>query len=884
LDRSCCRATRSMPSNSPPAVEGALPTRATGRTGGTAAPVNGTGSPPRRRPRVDSDVSRSGSLAPHQQQSSRPSPKRFKFEAEDPPSHSAMSTKMKGKLPEVIDLTQSNSYRPYTGAKKLVIKNLRPAARNEQLEKYYQRTEQELVDALQDIFNGRKPQLPLERLYRAVEDICRRGKDNELQLYETLRRKCEEHLTHDVLRSIKSRGGNTDVDMLRSVLQHWRVWNGQIMTIRSTFSYLDRTFLLKNKSYPSINDMTISQFKRMAFPSRDDPDGQSPGGRALRGMYDLISYDRLGDERFEAALLKDSIMMLHVFNIYTKYFEPRFIELSEHYFEEFAEERSASSLKEYILACERLLRREDYRCNEYNLDSTTKKQLLDAAHGILIKNYSDKLLNVESLSKLLSDHEVDSMKALYDLLRLSGIQKKLKEPWGAYIRKTGASIVADKERGDEMVQRLLELKRSLGLIVRDAYGGDSDFVNDLRNAFGDFMNDRSLAATWSSGTSKVGEMIAKYVDMLLRGGIKALPKVMLSDNKDRAAAEQSGLASTGDEDAELDRQLDQALELFRFIQGKDAFEAFYKKDLARRLLMGRSASQDAERNMLRKLREECGMNFTHNLEQMFKDVEVAKEEMEAYKQWSEGTGVGRAPVDISVMILSAAAWPTYPDVKVHLPDDVAKQIERFDQYYKNKHTGRLLNWKHALAHCTVKAKFPKGTKELLVSAYQAIILVLFNEVGLEGFLTYEQIARSTNLQGEELGRTLQSLACGQVRVLAKHPKGKEVNPTDTFTINKAFAHPKIRVKINQIQLKETKEENKATHERIAQDRRFETQAAIVRIMKSRKEMSHGELVAEVINLTKNRGAVDAAQIKKEIENLIDKDYLEREGNTYTYLA
>ncbi|CCF36798.1 Cullin family protein [Colletotrichum higginsianum] len=874
-----------MPSNSPPAVEGALPTRATGRTaGGTPAPANDTGSPPRRRPRVDSDVSRPGSVAPHQQQSSRPSPKRFKFGTEDPPSHSTMSTKMKGKLPEVIDLTQSNSYRPYTGAKKLVIKNLRPAARNEQLEQYYQRTEQELVDALQDIFHGKKPRLPLERLYRAVEDICRRGKDNELQLYETLRRKCEEHLTRNVMRSIQSNGGNTDVDMLKSVLQHWRVWNSQIMMIRSTFSYLDRTFLLKNKSYPSINDMTISQFKRMAFPSRDDPDGQSPGGRALRGLYDLISYDRLGDERFEATLLKDSIMMLHVFNIYTKYFEPRFIGLSERYFEDFAEERSASSLKDYILACERLLKREDYRCNEYNLDSTTKKQLLDAAHGILVKNYADKLLNVDSLSKLLSDHEVESMKALYDLLRLSGIQKKLKEPWGAYIRKTGAIIVADKEQGDNMVQRLLELKRSLGLIVRDAYGGDPDFVNDLRNAFGDFMNDRSIAATWSSGTSKVGEMIAKYVDMLLRGGIKALPKAMLSDNKDRAAAEQSGQASTGDEDAELDRQLDQALELFRFIQGKDAFEAFYKKDLARRLLMGRSASQDAERNMLRKLREECGMNFTHNLEQMFKDVEVAKEEMEAYKQWSEGTGVDKAPVDLSVMILSAAAWPTYPDVKVHLPDDVAKQIERFDQYYKNKHTGRLLNWKQALAHCTVKAKFPKGTKELLVSAYQAIVLVLFNEVGLEGFLAYEQIARSTNLQGEELGRTLQSLACGQVRVLTKHPKGKDVNPTDTFTINKAFAHPKIRVKINQIQLKETKEENKATHERIAQDRRFETQAAIVRIMKSRKEMSHGELVAEVINLTKNRGAVDAAQIKKEIENLIDKDYLEREGNIYTYLA
>ena len=31
------------------------------------------------------------------------------------------------------------------------------------------------------------------------------------------------------------------------------------------------------------------------------------------------------------------------------------------------------------------------------------------------------------------------------------------------------------------------------------------------------------------------------------------------------------------------------------LQGKDVFEAFYKKDLAKRLLLGRSASNDAEK-------------------------------------------------------------------------------------------------------------------------------------------------------------------------------------------------------------------------------------------------------------------------------------------------
>jgi hypothetical protein len=42
--------------------------------------------------------------------------------------------------------------------------------------------------------------------------------------------------------------------------------------------------------------------------------------------------------------------------------------------------------------------------------------------------------------------------------------------------------------------------------------------------------------------------------------------------------------------------------IIRFVHGKDVFEAFYKEDLAKRLLLGKSASTDAERSMLAKLK------------------------------------------------------------------------------------------------------------------------------------------------------------------------------------------------------------------------------------------------------------------------------------------
>lgn len=582
-------------------------------------------------------------------------------------------------------------------------------------------------------------------------------------------------------------------------------------------------------------------------------------------MCDLVQYDRASQgDLFDSSLLRDTIAMLHIFGNYGKAFEPEFLRLSDEYFENFARERNGSDMSDYISACDRLLEKEALRCDTYNFDSTTKRSLLDKAHFNLIEQSSRILLNQSGLSKLIDANALGSLKALYGLLCLSKIQERLRSPWESYIKTEGSSIVSDKEKGEEMVVRLLELKRKLDIIIRDAFEKDEAFSYTLREAFSNFINDRKNISAWGTNNSKVGEMIAKYIDTLLRGGLKAVPRSLATDAKDRDAAEKLGQASTGDEDAELDRQLEQGLELFRFIEGKDVFEAFYKKDLARRLLMARSASQDAERNMLAKLKAECGYTFTHNLEQMFKDQELARDEMIAYKQSLSNTS--KTTMDLQVSVLSSAAWPTYPDVDVKLPEEVARHIEKYDRHYKHKHSGRKLVWKHALAHSIVRAQFNKGPKELLVSAFQAIVLVLFNDIDQGGNLSYTDIATATGLVDAELQRTLQSLACAKFRILTKHPKGRDVNPTDTFTINLAFTDPKYRIKINQIQLKETKEENKETHERVYQDRQYETQAAIVRIMKSRKTMTHPNLVAEVIDQTKKRGMVELSEIKRNIES------------------
>lgn len=129
---------------------------------------------------------------------------------------------------------------------------------------------------------------------------------------------------------------------------------------------------------------------------------------------------------------------------------------------------------------------------------------------------------------------------------------------------------------------------------------------------------------------------------------------------------------------------------------------------------------------------------------MFKDIELAREEITSYKSMLEGSE-SKPLVDLTVNVLSASAWPSYPDVAVEIPRNIQKALSGFEDYYKLKHSGRRLAWKHSLAHCQLKAQFPQGNKEIVVSSFQAIVLLLFNEKDGGEQLSYSEIQGACNL-------------------------------------------------------------------------------------------------------------------------------------------
>lgn len=750
-----------------------------------------------------------------------------------------------------------------------MVKNLRTTPRTDP-ELYFQKVWNQLDAALATIFGDDNARHSLEELYKGAENLCRQGRCPEL--YTRLQARCEKHLAGKVSETLAAKTLQlSNVDLLSSYLDAWRTWSGRLVTIRSIFFYMDQTYLLRNPEKPGIIEMGHTLFKDHVFRNQD----LTP--KIMQGMLELIDLDRKSsaDERV-SLLLRKSIAMFHDLGIYSSDFEPSFSKVSEAFFDRWAiEEIAKGDLANYANNSHALLAREMVRCDHYNFDRSTRAAVAHQFEQSLVERQHSFLTNEDSVLQLLEDNDAKSLEHVYSLLERIRQGNDLCPIFEQYVREEGCAIVFDEKREPEMVMRLLEFKKRLDHFHKFSFHGDEAIGNGLHKSFEFFMNKtKKTQANWDTDNAKPGEMIAKHVDLLLKGGVKAIPRLAPAAKDASGAMDDEQDDERGaDEEAEINHHLSLALDLFRFVHGKAVFEAFYKKDLARRLLMGRSASNDAERNMLGRLKTECGAGFTHNLESMFKDMDLAREEMVSYNQLQTDRGTHSASgPDLTVNVLSSAAWPSYPDVTVTIPASISTLTSSFEAYYHQKHRGRKLHWKHALSHCQLKAHYPTTNtrKELIVSGFQALILLLFNELPpstptTPATLPYSTIQTATSLPPADLDRTLQSLACGRYRLLLKTPRGRDISPTDTFTHNAHFADPRTRIKINQIQLRETVEENRETHVRVAADRHYETQAAIVRIMKARKSVRHAELVAEVLQATRSRGVLDPADIKKNID-------------------
>ncbi|KAI8980202.1 Cullin-domain-containing protein [Trametes punicea] len=683
--------------------------------------------------------------------------------------------------------------------------------------------------------------------------------------------------------------------LLKALKKVWDDHTSSLSKLRDVLKYMDRVYT-KNAKVPEIWEAGLILFiKHIIRPPIEDHvisailtliqverDGYTINRSSVKGCIDVFLQLTDPDSR-------DAI------SLYRRDIEPAVLKESETFYKQEGERLLEScDAPEYLRRVEGRFQEEESRTHHI-LSTLTTLPLQRILEQNLVSPHLWTVVNMPNsgLDAMIDSNRIDDLARLYRLFSrvpsgLPCLRKSLKETVirrgkeindasmglgsgdGAESQEEEVVEPSAKAKGKakarppnaasqtltlalKWVQDVLDLKDKFDMIWSKAFQSDRELESGLNEAFETFIN----------LNEKSPEFISLFIDDNLKKGLK------------------------GKSDTEVDIVLDKTITVFRFVTDKDVFERYYKGHLAKRLLLGRSVSDDAERGMLAKLKVECGYQFTQKLEGMFHDMKISAETMQAYRDYLAKNAIAQ-DVEISVIVMTSTFWPmVHSAASCIFPAQLISASKSFERFYLSRHSGRRLTWQPSLGNADVRVQFKSRKHDLNVSTFALVILLLFEDILDDQFLTYEEIRNATSIPEVELKRQLQSLACAKYKILKKHPPGREVNTSDSFSFNVDFSAPLQKIKISTIASRvENTEERKETKDRVDEERRHQIEACIVRIMKDRKHMTHNDLVNEVTRQLASRFQPNPMVIKKRIEGLIEREYLERceDRKSYNYLA
>ncbi|VDL98227.1 unnamed protein product [Schistocephalus solidus] len=297
-----------------------------------------------------------------------------------------------------------------------------------------------------------------------------------------------------------------------------------------------------------------------------------------------------------------------------------------------------------------------------------------------------------------------------------------------------------------------------------------------------------------------------------------------------------------------------------------------------------------------------------------------------------------------------SAWPISLKnaTEFSLPSDLLSVNTHFEEFYRAAYNGRRLRW--AQSHSTTELRCCYTDKPYVISlsSLNAAVLLLFESLDVDqlsvadlclglqprvadtsqtttstttaphttsdgGPMAMDSVQPSAaapssagphsaphapssslaqSLDADALRRAVLPLV--EANVLSLQTSDSSLGPNalsenTIIALNHNFTSKRLRIKISYFpQTRESAQEEAERGEKeVEEDRRFFTQAAIVRIMKVRKTCKHTILIKCVLDMAKGRFQPAVPLIKRCIENLIEKGYLERSPNDpdqYNYLA
>ncbi|KAH8817845.1 ubiquitin-protein ligase [Flagelloscypha sp. PMI_526] len=663
-----------------------------------------------------------------------------------------------------------------------------------------------------------------------------------------------------------------DEELLQFYSARWDYYTRCAKYLNNIFTYLNRDWVTRERDEGRKNVLPVYTLALVQWRNEFFMHVQGPQKKLTNALLRLVEQQRNG-EVIDQVLIKKvvySFVSLGIdrndlnkecLDVYKEHFEEPFIQATELYYKKESENFLAvNSISDYLQKAEQRLREEEDRVERY-LHTNTLKELVSKCEQIINREHSESTRQL--FQKYLDCNQDDGLQCMHTLL--SHIPKCLdsvRETFQAHVKDAGLSAIDSLvSQGDggttntdsldlkSYVDALLAVHRKKLEMVTRLFKSDAGFIASLDKACGEFINKNG--APGSSSLAGSPELIAKYVDGLLRRNNKKA------------------------EDGDVEAALSRAILLFKYLKDKDIFQAFYTTGLAKRLIHGLTASDEAEAFMISKLKEVCGFEYTNKLQRMLSDVSLSKDFTDSFRERMERNH-GSINISFSVMVLGTSVWPLKPPTHDYIiPQEILPTYNLFFKYYKDKHFGRKLTWLWNYSKNELRTNYLNQRYMLMTSSYQMAILLQYNR---NDTLSLDELVSATSIPKHILTHVLALLTKAKVLVSSE---GGQID------LNLSFKSKKVRINLNQPIKADTDASDKIVLKAVDEDRKFLAQATIVRIMKARKTIKSQALIQEVISQTSLRFNPKISDIKKAIDMLIEREYIERaeEGtDTFAYVA
>lgn len=622
---------------------------------------------------------------------------------------------------------------------------------------------------------------------------------------------------------------------------YYNEWKRLLTTgqlVHELFSYINRYYVSNNANVSDVYTLVLESWRDNIFKTLHPT--------LVKVCLDLIERQRNGEKVDYNLIYKtNESFMSHGLDEYIIAFQEPFLDATQIFYTQ-ESEKYVVDVVEYLKYAEIRLKQEDDFSMHFH--ASTRESLKILCENILLQNH--QTIIQDEFPTLLNNEKKRDLERLYSLfIRIPNGLDKFCELFKECIYKQGLNSIndsigdsgADSINPDNYINAILTINKQYLRIVCDCFSRHSDFIASLDKACTKIVNNNQIC----KNDTKSSEILVKFCDNLLK-------------------------KSSRIEEGCLEDTFDNIMIIFKYIKDKDIFYKLYSQYFAKRLVNNTSSSDDAESMMIIKLQEECGFSYTSKLSQMFTDINLSKE---LNKAMPESIKNG---IDCSIVIGTLGHWPfnPNPNTTFNIPDKLMKTWEQLQTFYTSKHPRRKLQWLFHLSKGEIQTFYLKTKYILQVSTYQMGILLQYND---DTIFTFNQLLSRTGLTRECLSNNLTLLV--KFKILCKDE--------DTFTLNMDFKSKKIRINLNIAIKNDVKQEILKTCKIVEEDRNYRIQAAIVRNMKARKSIKHITLIEDVISQLSKSFQPKIIDIKKCIEILLEKEYIERHADTkdmYTYVA